>query len=617
MSPPATAASLESAIEHHREGRSAEAEAAYRAILADNPGDPSVPPLLGMLLLRAGRAADARPLLARAAALRPDDPETQLAYGNALLSAGGAADAVRHYRQLLDRWPRKAAAWSNLAEALRNQGDNEGALAAADEAVALLPGLANAHLGRGNALLALGRVIEAEAAYGRALAAEPGLAAAEASLGAALLKRGKSDAAAAAARRAIAAQPHLAEAHFVLGCALRSEDDQEGAIIAFEAAVGLAPRHARAWLNLGNTLADADRLDKAAAAYRAALAIDPGFAEAHSSLGCLLSRQGRTDEALAAFDRAVAIRPDYAEAHWNQGFTLLLAGEFARGWEKYEWRKRHDRFAKTFPDLSGPAWEGERLDGKRLLVYAEQGFGDTVQFVRYAPLLAEKGAQIVLACDPRLIALLDGAPGLAATVSKAAPLPDYDLWVDQMSLPRICGTRLDSIPSPDAYLEPDPARAAAWAGRLPAGRKVGLVWAGNPAHSNDARRSMPNDALAPLLAVPDTAFVSLQVGPRANEAASELGILDISAGLTDFAETAAAIANLDLVISVDTAVAHVAGAIGARTWVLVPHAPDWRWLFDREDTPWYRTMRLFRQTAPGDWRAVTERIASELGKFWG
>lgn len=613
MSATAAAPSIEIALKHHQEGHPVEAEAAYRAVLEGDPDEPNIPALLGMLLLRANRVAEALPLLSRAAALHPDDPETHLAYANAMLSAGNPADAVAHYRKLLERWPHKAGAWSNLSEALRAQGENESALAAADKAVAILPGLANAHLGRGNALLALGRASEAEAAYACALAQDPTLAAAEASHGAALVILGRTGDAAAAAERALAIEPGLAEAHFVLGCARRAEGRRDAAIAAFEDALRLDSRHARAWLNLGNALVDADRLEEARTAYTMAIEIDSGFAEAHSSLGCLFSQQGRIDDALDAFDRAIALRPDYAEAHWNQGFALLLAGDFTRGWEKYEWRKRHDRFAKTFPDLGGPAWEGEALAGSRLLVYAEQGLGDTLQFVRYAPLLAARGAEVILACDPKLIPLLDSAPGLARIVSKNAPLPAYDSWVDQMSLPRMFGTNLDSIPAPTAYLKPDPARVAAWRRSLPTGRKIGLVWAGNPSHSNDARRSLPIDLIRPLLTVPDAIFVSLQIGPKAHEAAA-LGsaILDITARLTDFAESAAAVANLDLVVAVDTAVAHLAGAIGTPIWVLVPHAPDWRWLFDREDTPWYASMRLFRQPAPGDWAAVIARVRATL-----
>ncbi|HLG89083.1 MAG TPA: tetratricopeptide repeat protein [Alphaproteobacteria bacterium] len=605
--------SVVTALKHHQEGRSAEAEAAYRAVLAHDPYEPMAPALLGTLLLRDGRASEALPFLKRAVEIRPDDPETHLAYANALLSAEKPADAVAHYRLLLERWPQKAAAWSNLAEALRSQGDHETALAAAERALQLLPALANAHLARGNALLGLGQAADAEDSYRAALVADPTLAAAHASLGAALIAMGRFAEAAAAADRALEAQPKLAEARFVLGSALRAQGDRDGAIAAFETTVRIDPRHERGWLNLGNALMDADRFEEADTAYHVAIALKANFAEAHSSLGCLLSRQGRVEEALVEFDCAIAIRPDYAEAHWNQGFALLLAGDFARGWEKYEWRKRHDRFAKTFPELEGPAWEGEEIAGKRILVYAEQGLGDSLQFVRYAALLAQRGAAVILACDPLLIPLLQSARGVAAAVPKSRHLPPYDLWVDQMSLPRIFGTEAKNIPTPSAYLAADPARIAAWKAILPAGRKIGVVWAGNPGHSNDARRSMPIEMLRPLLSLPQTSLISLQVGAAARDA-RKLGpdVIDFSSKLVDFAETAALVANLDLVVTVDTAVAHLSGALGTPTRLLVPHAPDWRWMLAREDTPWYESMRLLRQPTPGDWESPVARLMAEL-----
>jgi tetratricopeptide (TPR) repeat protein len=605
--------SVVTALKHHQEGRAAEAEAAYRAVLAHDPYEPMAPALLGTLLLRDGRASDALPFLKRAIEIRPDDPETHLAYANALLSAEKPADAVAHYRLLLERWPQKAAAWSNLAEALRSQGEHETALAAAERALQLLPALANAHLARGNALLALGQAADAEDSYRAALVADPTLAAAHASLGAALIVLGRFAEAAAAADRALEAQPKLAEARFVLGSALRAQGDREGAIAAFETTVRIDPRHERAWLNLGNALVEADRFEEADTAYRVAIALKADFAEAHSSLGCLLSRQGRLDEALVEFDRAISIRPDYAEAHWNQGFALLLAGAFARGWEKYEWRKRHDRFANTFPALEGPAWEGEDIAGKRILVYAEQGLGDSLQFVRYAALLAERGAEVILACDPLLIPLLQRARGVSAAVPKSRHLPSYDLWVDQMSLPRIFRTELENITAAGPYLAADPARVAAWKAILPTGRKIGVVWAGNPGHSNDMRRSMPVEMLRPLLSLPGTSLVSLQVGAAARDA-RKLGpeVIDVSSKLVDFAETAALVANLDLVVAVDTAVAHLAGALGTPTRVLIPHAPDWRWMLAREDTPWYNSMRLLRQPKPGDWESPIAKLMAEL-----
>ena len=605
--------SLAQAMQYHQEGRFAEAELAYRALLDEDSDQSAVPPLLGGLLLRAGRITEALPLLARAAALHPDDSDAHLAHANALYRAGQSDEAIRAYRLLLERWPGKSGAWSNLAEALRAHGHFDQALEAADRALSQTPHLAEAHLGRGNALLALGRAAEAEDAYRKALADNPDLAAAAASQGAALAQLGRYADAEASARHALQLAPKLAEAAFVLGCALRHQGKTADATASLESATQLDPTHARAWLNLGNLLAEAGRAPEAETAYRSALAADPVFPEAHSGLGCVLSQSGRLDEALASFDRAISLRPNFAEAHWNQGFTLLLAGDLARGWEKYEWRKRHDHFAATFPTLTGQAWEGQPLAGRTLLIYAEQGLGDTVQFARYAPVLAQHGAKVVLACDPKLVPLLASVPGVAAAVAKNEKLPPYDFWVDQMSLPRILETRLENIPSPEAYLSATPSRVEAWRKSLPVGFKVGLVWAGNPHHSNNARRSAPPEALIPLTATAGATFISLQVGGAAIDA-GRIGssVIDVSDRLTDFQETAAAISCLDLIITVDTAVAHLAGALGKPVWTMLPHAPDWRWMCDRTDTPWYNSMRLFRQSSPGDWTELAARMADAL-----
>ena len=317
-------------------------------------------------------------------------------------------------------------------------------------------------------------------------------------------------------------------------------------------------------------------------------------------------------EAIASCQAAIDLQPDFAVAHWNQGVAYLLAGQMPEGWAQYEWRKR--RFPEAFTAPPGPQWTGGDLAGRSLLVLAEQGFGDTIQLCRYLPPLAQRGSKIMLECAPSLTALLHTLPGVTL-VPTGAPRPAYDLWADQMSLPRLLGTTLQTIPAHRHYLRADPARAAAWDARLPPGLRIGLVWAGNPAHSNDRRRSIPANLLAPLLAAAPGAFVSLQLGPAAPAITSLYGLADNAPALTDFSETAALITTLDLVIAVDTAVAHLAGALGAPTWVMLPFAPDWRWMLHRSDSPWYPAMRLFRQGRPGDWPGVIVAVVAAL-KAW-
>jgi len=399
---------------------------------------------------------------------------------------------------------------------------------------------------------------------------------------------------------------------------LRALGRPDAAVVALEQAVARDPGHARAWLALGNAEADRDRLEAAIGHLRHAATLDPALPEASTSLGFALTQAGRLTEAIAACNAAIAIDPAFAPAWWNRAVARLLGGDFAGGFADAEWRKRHPRFAADFAGLRGEEWRGGRLEGKTLLVHAGQGLGDTVQFARYLPLLGAHGARVVLACAPPLVPLLGRLPGVTA-VSHGDGLPPYDLWVDQMSLPLHLGTRPDTIPSPDGYLAADPDRVAAWRRGAGAAIRVGLVWAGNPAHPNDARRSLPPNAAAVLRplrmaarAVPRLRFVALQVGRRHGELADAFGMPDHSAALVDFAETAALVATLDLVIAVDTATAHLAGALGKPVWLMLPHAPDWRWMTGRGDSPWYAAMRLFRQDRPGDWASVVARVAAAL-----
>jgi tetratricopeptide (TPR) repeat protein len=461
-------------------------------------------------------------------------------------------------------------------------------------------------------LLRAGRAEEAAARFAAIRGAEPDHRGAQLNLARALLACGQAD-------RALetltpVSDAAFAEAHFLRGSALNALARPEQAVAAFVQAIAADPAHAAAHLNLANARADLGELDAAERLCRAAIALDPALTEAHASLGFVLTAMGRLDEAVAACDAAVRLSPGFAQAHWNRACALLLAGDYGRGFEAYEWRKRHPRFSRDFPPPRGPEWGGpdrDTLDGRTLLVRSEQGLGDTIQLARYLPLLAGRGGRVVLACHTPLMSLLAGLPGVAAVVPRHQASA-YDLWVDQLSLPRLFGTRLDTIPAPGGYLRADPDRVRAVRDGLPPGRKIGIVWAGNPAHANDRRRSLPATSLARLLAVPNVAFVSLQVGPRAAEGAALGGILDLSPRLADFAETAAVIANLDLVLAVDTSVAHLAGALGRPVWLMLPHAPDWRWLTEREDSPWYASMRLFRQPRPGDWDNVIERVIAAL-----
>jgi tetratricopeptide (TPR) repeat protein len=421
----------------------------------------------------------------------------------------------------------------------------------------------------------------------------------------ALLADGEHQAVLAETANALHHAPESAELHFLRGTALNALGCPIEARDALRSAIERNPNLAPAWLNLGNAHADLDDMEAAEAHCRRALALDPTGIEARVSLGFILTARGAPERAIEELEIAIQINPQNVQAHWNLATAALLAGDLRRGFAEYEWRKRHDLFRHHFIDLPGPVWSGHDTYGRTILVHAEQGLGDTIQFARYLPLIAARGATPILACEPSLIPLLRRIDG-AHVVSKFDPLPDHDTWIDQMSLPNAFATTLDTIPLSAGYLTADPTLVQAHRTTSSEGRRIGLAWAGNPLHHNDRRRTPAEAVFEPLTGLPDCQFVSLIPGRTMP------GVVPPARPLIDYAETAALIESLDLVITVDTSVAHVAGSLGRAAWVMLPHAPDWRWLQRRNDTPWYDSLRLFRQPSPGDWATVIADIAAAV-----
>jgi hypothetical protein len=371
--------------------------------------------------------------------------------------------------------------------------------------------------------------------------------------------------------------------------------------------------------NLGNALFKLNRPEEALAAYDRALKFVPDNAQLHTNRAIALRRLDRPHEALTSAARAIAAQPDFAPARFVEAGTRLYLGDFAGGWRGYEWR-RGGAFTRQRRKLAAPLWRGEQpLAGKTVLLHAEQGFGDTIQFVRYAPLVAARGARVIVEVQPPLVPLLSDMPGIATVLGRGAQLPPFDLHCPLPSLPLAFGTALETIPASVPYLAPPQHRVGSWRARLPRCRPlIGLVWAGERAHDNDINRSMRLEVLAPLLELPDVQFVSLQHDVRESDApllAQRTDILSIGQQFTDFADTAAALAELDLVIAVDTAVAHLAGAMGKPLLLLLPFAADFRWLRERRDSPWYPTARLFRQPRFADWASVVEVVRGEVRQF--
>lgn len=444
-----------------------------------------------------------------------------------------------------------------------------------------------------------------------------------AQLGLLLQKAGRLPEAAQAMHEALQRKPNEVEYYNNLGVMLGRLGRYDEALVNYQQALRLRPNMDGIYCNIANLYHNMGDNKMAKISFARALEINPFNASTHMNLGFHYSRVGRYDEAIECFKEALRIQPDYAGAHWNLALLLLLLGKLREGWREYEWRfqcdeiKRREVIARL---SSKPMWDGLPLTGKTLLVFVEQGFGDALQFCRYLPLVMQRVDRIVFECHPELLCLLRGRFGAVECVARPAdgtlPAVNYDLQIPLVSLPRLFETELESVPQTAPYIQADPQQVEQWRQRLDGNEfKVGLVWAGSPDHRRDHWRSFSLAAFSPLGRIQGVRFYSLQKGAAATEMATPpagICLTDLAPELDDFATTAAVIANLDLVITVDTAVAHLAGAMGKPVWTLIYSPPDWRWLLEREDTPWYPTMRLFRREIAGEWAPVIEQVAREL-----
>ncbi|WP_255360618.1 tetratricopeptide repeat protein [Magnetospirillum sp. XM-1] len=518
---------------------------------------------------------------------------------------------------------RNTAAMHILGSVAFRQGDHERAVELLGKVVKQDPGRIQAVITLGEAQLALSRFSLAAINFRKAVAARPDDWGQHYNLGLALRGLGQLDEAATVFEkcRDMAEAEATAPAPWnALGDVYRAQGRLDEARACFEQALRISPNFSMAQNNLGLTLNALGRIAEAISMLEKAIAMNPQDPELHYNLGCSLQDDGQTLPAIAAHRQAIALRPDYAAAHWNLSHSLLRAGEFAEGWREYEWRWQTVQTADTY---SQPAWTGDAAAGRTLLIWEEQGLGDTIQFIRFAPLLAKQGWKVVVVVQKPLKRLLDGLPGVEI-VARGEALPHFDVHAPMLSLPRLLGVTADAVPAPAPYLAADSARIALWAERLGSreGMRVGLVWQGNPTAKVDKGRSIPLACLAPLAAIPGVRLISLQK----NEGVEQLDCLpagmtvetlgaDFDAGPGAFLDSAAVMMNLDLVVTSDTAIAHLAGALGRPVWVLLQAVPDWRWLDGRADCPWYSNMRLFHQEAAGDWDGLAARVAAELSRF--
>jgi tetratricopeptide (TPR) repeat protein len=541
---------FELAVQHHEAGRTGEAEPLYRAVLAKDPQHVDALYCLGVIAHHTGRRDEAIDLMSRVVSLDADYAE----------------------------------AHNNLGILLKERGQWDQAIAAFERAVAAVPDYAEAYQ----------------------------------NLCVTLRTRGRLDEAIATCRAWLAVSPGSVDAYNFLGIAMREVGRPDEAIAAYRQVAALSPQVPVAHNNLGVVLKDNGYFDEAIAAYRAAIALRPDYTEAYSNLGNVLRNVRRLDEAVSAHRQAIALGPDAALAHFNLGITLLAQGNFKDGWAEYEWRLRDAAYPQR--NFHQPRWNGEALDGRTLLIHAETGFGDSIQFIRYLPLAAGRGGNVIVECQPELRRVFQSIPAQFQIITRGQPLPAFDLHCPLFSLPFVFKTTLESIPRDVPYLFADSDSLVSWRDRLAlptTGLKIALNWAGNPAFRGDRLRSLSLDVLAPLANVCGVTFYSIQKGGahrQVDNPPAGLRLIDLSPQINDFADTAAVISLADLVITTDTSVAHLAGALGRPVWIMLQYVADWRWLLDRQDSPWYPSMRLFRQPGKGDWSSVIDCVAAALAQ---
>ena len=604
---------LQQATALHQAGRLAEAAASYKKLLQALPEHVLLLNNLGVIAIQQGDHAQAASLIAKSLQISPDQPR-------ALNNQGIVLHKLQHLAAALDSFDGAIKLNADFAEGWFNRGNvlldllrREEALSCFDRAIALNPAYAKAYYNRGLTLQSMQRFDEALADYDRAISLNLRDADVYCRRGVILGLLQRLPEAAASLQQAVALKADYAEAWFNLGNVLNELGAAETALDSFARAIALKPDYAEACVNRGNILKNLGRLEQALLSYRRALELTPDSAEFLTNCGLVLQDLLQLDEALLCFDQAIALNPAYAEASWNKALLKLLRGEYTEGFQLYENRWRIQPFLQQARHYPQPLWTGEQsVAGRKLLLYPEQGLGDFIQFCRYIPLLAERGVTILLEAPRPLLAVIRSLNAEFSLLEAGQAVADFDYHCPLLSLPLAFNSSLQTIPAVIPYLSADKGRQLHWRQqwgekRLP---RVGLVCSGGRIHKNDHHRSIPLQQFAALLALP-LEFHSLQQELRAEDQAwlSAAGHISLRQHqLTDFADTAALIAEMDLVISVDTSVAHLAGALGKPVWILLPYAPDFRWLLQRSDSPWYPTARLFRQTRAGEWSTVLDEV---------
>ncbi len=573
---------LKKGAEHHRAGRTGPAEVYQRRSQKADPRCAQAVQLLGSVAQQAGQYQEAIRSMGEALTLNSGDPESLGSLAKCCLGQGRIEDAIRCYERISELLPQSALAFYRLAAVQEWRGDWDAAEVSCRRALSLQP--------------------HSPDIYG--------------SLARVQCKRGDTSGAINSCRRALALDSNRQEIYGLLGQNLINGGDFASAVEVFRQALTRKPDSACAVFGLGYLFERQGDIVAAKESYSEALRLDPRLADAHLHLGITNFLQGEWTAASDCFQKVQYLAPGNAEARTFLAHLHLLQGDLTLGWDEYETRWETPHFLRNRRKLPAPLWRGELMDGSRILLHAEQGLGDTIQFVRYVPLVAARGGSVVLEVPQTLHRLMATIEGAGAVIRRGETIPEIEWQCPLMSLPRAFGTELNSIPAVVPYLHLEPSLVETWRQRLQGTlMRIGLVWGGSPAFPHERWRSIPLEQLAPLTNSAGAIFYSLQVGPLAGQI-KQLGnrvkVIDLQGELKDFAHTAAIVANLDLVISIDTAVAHLAGALGKPVWILLHLSADWRWLLKRPDSPWYPSARLFRQTTLGNWQDVVASVEREL-----
>jgi tetratricopeptide (TPR) repeat protein len=644
------------AVRYHQTGQLEQAEIICRKILASHPDQPDALHLLGVIAHQTGnhrvslslitkaiqknpenpqyfcsigdvlndnnQITDAISSYRKALHLKPDMAEAHYNIGNSYHRLSRYEEAIRCYQKALELKPDLVEAYYNLANTFMDQGDLDAAVSHYQRALVLEPAFANAHFNLGIAYFEHGQWDQALAAYQKALTFKPDWAEIYYNMGLAHYMQKKLDRAVACYQKAIELKPVFPEAHNNLGSVLQDQKKHGAAIACFLKVLDLKPDDADALYNMGKSFHELGRYSEAIACYQKALRINPGHHKACNNIAKTYQDQCKIQKAALWFKKALQIKPDYVEARFNLATVHLLTENFKEGWKGYEWRFRRREWKRTYPHrYRQPRWTGENFAGKRLLVHSEQGLGDILQFVRYLPKVKARGGTVVFETRKALMDLFKNLPGMDDMVMFAPdrqPSTEFDLYVPLASLPRIFETTLENIPAEVPYLFADQEKIVRWQERLSEnGLRVGLVWAGT---DTDPRRACHLKWLKTLSDIPGVYLYGLQKGIAAEQIEVEglpqgMRMTNLGQEFEDFTDTAAVVENLDLIVSIDTSVAHLAGAMGKPVWLMLPYAADWRWFLNRDDSPWYPTMRLFRQPGFGDWQSVGRHITAELKNF--